>query len=75
MTTGQAFRRTEPDPDTQRAALKRELEAHAGNVSETAKALGFARSHVDQLLTRYDLRKYARSLRPGNGRGRPPRRA
>jgi len=69
-----SIRRTLSDPDVQKAALKRALEDCAGNVSKTAHAVGFARSHVRNLIAKYDLTDYARSLRPGNGMGRPPRR-
>lgn len=51
----------------QKAALEAALLTAGGNVAITATNLGFARSHVHRLLTKYKLREIAAQMRRERG--------
>jgi transcriptional regulator of acetoin/glycerol metabolism len=61
--------------EQQKAALKQWITDCTGNITAVARATGLARSHVNELIRKYDLVYYARDLRRavnGSSLGRRP---
>jgi len=53
----------------QKAAIEEALRETKGVVSIAARKLGFARSHMNRLLDKYELRAWAADLRSAAGAG------